>query len=519
MIFALLAFGCSPGSVALQGSSGSNDLADPIDADGDGFPIEADCDDADRAVYPGAPERCDGRDQDCDGIIDEGFDLDGDGWNTGLDAGCAALGPTDCDDGDDSVNPAAVETCDGRDQDCDGVVDPEVDADGDGSPICADCDDTNASVLPGAPERCDGRDNDCNGASDEPFDADGDGTGACLDCDDTEAVAHPGAVEVCDAVDNDCDGDTDEGFDADVDGFAVCRGDCDDGDPLVNPWGDEVCNGSDDDCSGVVDDVADVDLDGYFPCAGLYADCDDLDPGVYPGAPEVCDGADSDCDGLPLPDEGDVDGDGVPACAGDCDDADSTRAAGLPELCDGIDNDCDAGTDEAVDGDGDGFSVCAGDCDDGDALAVPGGTEVCNAADDDCDGRVDNGNVCGACSAAAYGGHVYLFCEQALDWQSAENACLSVGYDLVALGDAAEESWVSDTAASLQATTWWSGYNDRAVEGAWGWSNGEPVVYTNWAAGEPNNSGDEDCTQLLWSGYQWNDAQCAAGQSYVCEAP
>src|SRR4051812_20699251 len=40
--------------------------ADPVDADGDGFLSDTDCDDADPAVFPGAEEICNGRDDDCD---------------------------------------------------------------------------------------------------------------------------------------------------------------------------------------------------------------------------------------------------------------------------------------------------------------------------------------------------------------------------------------------------------------------------------------------------------------------
>ncbi len=58
------------------------------DADGDDFwtagpgcpgPPFSDCDDADPARFPGAPETCDGIDNNCDGVVDEGFDQDGDG--------------------------------------------------------------------------------------------------------------------------------------------------------------------------------------------------------------------------------------------------------------------------------------------------------------------------------------------------------------------------------------------------------------------------------------------------------
>ena len=44
-----------------------------VDGDGDGYTVEAgDCNDADPAVYPGAPEACDGIDNNCNGGIDEG---------------------------------------------------------------------------------------------------------------------------------------------------------------------------------------------------------------------------------------------------------------------------------------------------------------------------------------------------------------------------------------------------------------------------------------------------------------
>jgi hypothetical protein len=91
-------------------------VIDPaIDADLDGFtPAQGDCADFDATIRPGAVDLPgDGLDLNCDDA--DGVDLDGDG--------VAGLGGADCDDTDATVFPSAVDTCDGRDEDCDGVID------------------------------------------------------------------------------------------------------------------------------------------------------------------------------------------------------------------------------------------------------------------------------------------------------------------------------------------------------------------------------------------------------------
>jgi len=131
----------------------------------------------------------------------------------------------DCDDLEDDVHPAAEETGNGIDDDCDGVVDEDTDlfdGDGDGySPAEGDCDDEDPAVHPGAEEICDGvADNDCDGQPD-PLDQDGDGdgytpcgsAGGDPDCDDDDPGVHPGAEEWANGLDDDCDGLIDEGLD------------------------------------------------------------------------------------------------------------------------------------------------------------------------------------------------------------------------------------------------------------------------------------------------------------------
>jgi len=153
-----------------------------VDADGDGFCADVDCDDNDPLVYPGAPERCDGKDNNCNGITDEGcedcVDNDGDGF-------CADV---DCDDNDPFVYPGAPERCDGKDTNCNGITDEGcedcVDNDGDGYCADVDCDDNDPTVYPGAPELCDGKDNNCDGVIDA----------GCLDGPPGPGPGQPGAM-------------------------------------------------------------------------------------------------------------------------------------------------------------------------------------------------------------------------------------------------------------------------------------------------------------------------------------
>ncbi len=219
------------------------------------------------------------------------WDADGDGVDS-----CSG----DCNDLAAQVYPGAPEICDGLDDDCDGVIpEDEADADGDGQMVCeGDCDDGNPAIYVGENEICDGLDNDCNPATDELADADGDGFSICAgDCNDDIQEAYPGALEACDWIDNDCDGllPADE-IDADGDGYAPCDGDCDDEEPDAYPGAEEEpYNFVDEDCDGVV--LWDVDGDGYN---GGWPpdDCDDENASVYPGAHEFCeDEIDNDCDG------------------------------------------------------------------------------------------------------------------------------------------------------------------------------------------------------------------------------
>lgn len=99
----------------------------------------------------------------------------------------------------------------------------------------------------------------------------------------------------------------------------------------------------------------------------------------------------------------------------------------------------------------------------------------------------------------------------ALTWHAAEAEAVGYGGHLVAVNDAAENDWL---VATFGDSLFWIGFNDEAAEGAWVWTNGDPVTYTNWGGGEPNDATLEDWTVLNWGGPGvWNDWE--AGAVYV----
>lgn len=110
----------------LGGCDSDGDYATPTpyptpypDFDGDGFDAASDCNDKDKNTHPYAPEFPDGADNNCNGIIDEGTELDdqdNDGWSTY---------EGDCDDHNGDIHPGSWDDLDGIDNDCDGVTDED----------------------------------------------------------------------------------------------------------------------------------------------------------------------------------------------------------------------------------------------------------------------------------------------------------------------------------------------------------------------------------------------------------
>jgi Putative metal-binding motif len=161
-LVAALWLGCGAGSAGVGGNGGPSDAGtNGTDAGTDGGPGGF------KSCDPAWIEVCDGKDNNCDGRVDEGFDQDGDGVSI-----CGQ--PADCDDGNPNIRPGATETANDLDDDCDGRVDyqvPGVDYDKDGTPYPQDCNDDENLVGPDAVEvPGDMVDNDCNGETDEEVD-------------------------------------------------------------------------------------------------------------------------------------------------------------------------------------------------------------------------------------------------------------------------------------------------------------------------------------------------------------
>jgi hypothetical protein len=331
-------------------------------------------------IFNGA-ELCDGLDNDCNGKTDDNLSYNG----YILGGNCPAVGicgggTVECgksEFGSDkqvvcsthmggSKAQAKAETCNGKDDDCDGLTDEDLtlaDSSCGKVGVCGgdkvgavckngawECDYSKIPPYETAEKQCDGLDNDCDGQTDEGYNIgqacdgpDGDsckkGTWICAS--DGKSAVCPNEeqqdiAEVCDGSDNDCDGQTDEEFTygdqklalgASCDGVGVCGA------------GKVVC--------------------GKFQTATCSTDPDGAS---NQAKAETCDSLDNDCDGQT--DNG-LKFNGLPV--------------GAP--CSGV-GECGNGVVECAGG----VPVCSVNPDGSDNQAKG---ELCNAKDDDCDGQID----------------------------------------------------------------------------------------------------------------------------------
>ncbi len=357
-------------------------------------------------------EECDGLDNDCDNQVDENSSTWLESCITGR-PGVCSLGFTACRNGEIeclSLTDASSERCDGQDNDCDGLID---EGNPGGNIPCSTgdlglCSEGRTQCLSGqsicvrqidaASELCDGLDNDCDGLSDEGEPESGDvctlegqsglcaqgvtacrtGLKTCL------VVLEPGSrAEICNGLDDDCNGEVDDNVQSP--------------DPLTVPEVDDVCQTQ---CGT-----------GLIECALGALRCN----GPELGFPEFCDGLDNDCDGVI---DEDSPGGGISCLTGDsglcaagltvCSNGNieclherlPEDQATASETCNGIDDDCDGTVDENTVGSGLSCTTQRlGSCARGTNRCINGSltcvsieeprSETCDGIDNNCNGFVD----------------------------------------------------------------------------------------------------------------------------------
>jgi cysteine-rich repeat protein len=169
-------------------------------------------------------------------------------------------------------------------------------------------------------------------------------------------------------------------------------------------------------------------------------------------------------------------------------------------------------------------STCRTNC----QAAAACGDGILDAGEDCDDGNVADGDGCpatcllpcgaglGAVSTAlsSTDGACFLAYAELATWADAEARCVGIGGHLATIANAGENTTIAGLAAAVGAL--WIGYNDVASEGSFVWASGEAPGFTSWNGGEPNNAGNEDCTET-GAGGGWNDLPCTALRAPLCE--
>ncbi|XP_049645423.1 low affinity immunoglobulin epsilon Fc receptor [Suncus etruscus] len=131
--------------------------------------------------------------------------------------------------------------------------------------------------------------------------------------------------------------------------------------------------------------------------------------------------------------------------------------------------------------------------------------------------RVANGSQCNTCPQdwVNFQRKCYYFGRGSKRWLESWKACQQLNGKLVSIHSQEEQDFLTNHTSKLES---WIGLRDLELEGEFIWIDQEPLNYSNWDHGEPNNRmPSEDCVMMRGSG-KWNDAYCLRRlDSWVCE--
>nr|XP_006132086.1 C-type lectin domain family 4 member G isoform X1 [Pelodiscus sinensis] len=129
-------------------------------------------------------------------------------------------------------------------------------------------------------------------------------------------------------------------------------------------------------------------------------------------------------------------------------------------------------------------------------------------------GKNSNCSICPA-NWLLYAGTCYYFSTERKHWSYAKQACTDQGGQLIIIDNEQEQEFLAKNAKGKQ---YWIGLHDINNEGTFIWVDNNPLSYSNWNRGEPNDyGGGEDCVMMFRDG-KWNDMPCAASEEgWICE--
>ncbi|XP_052763180.1 perlucin-like [Mya arenaria] len=120
----------------------------------------------------------------------------------------------------------------------------------------------------------------------------------------------------------------------------------------------------------------------------------------------------------------------------------------------------------------------------------------------------------------SYEGSCYYFHHTKTSFVEAEHSCQNLESNLVHVNNVQERDFLRDHLNhQLPVAYWWMGLSDDDIEGQFRWTDNQPLTFTDWFPGEPNNAnGVEDCAMFDHNhNFKWNDVACNQQYFSICE--